>query len=193
MRIYASLAVALLVMLMSQETGLCGNNSDLFFVRRAFICELGVPPSLSEIEWIMTYQTNTLISGIQYVLDRKYGKEESSYKKFLFNFYANSFNKNIGLTLTSHQQELILKYQTGNLNSNTELAKNTLVDCAIACVENSEDPIDYLFISLCGRYTNTKEYDIYNKIFKNGQKNSESQNLLLVLNAILTSKTFLDY
>jgi hypothetical protein len=192
MRTYASLAVSLLLLWAGQVTGVCGNNSDLFFIRRAFICELGIPPSISEIEWFMTYQTNTLVSGIEHVLNIKYGKETSIDKIILFNFYTDPNNKTIVLTLTQEQRDLILRYQTGNLNSTVENAKKTLLECALASVENSEDPIDYLFVSLCGRYSNTQEYDVYNKIFKNG-KGSDFDNLLLVLNTMLQSKCFINY
>lgn len=192
MRTYASLAVSLLLLWASHSTGVCGNNSDLFFIRRAFICELGIPPSVAEIEWFMTYQTNTLVSGINHVLNLKYGKEPSIHKTFLFNFYKDQINKNLTLSLTQQQQELILKYQIGNLNSSVENAKKLLVQCALASVENSEDPIDYLFVSLCGRYSSTQEYDIYNKLFKTG-KGSDLDNLICVLDAIMISKCFINY
>lgn len=192
MRTSASLVISLLLLWLGLGTGLCGNNSDLLPIRRAFICELGIPPSVAEIEWLLTYQTNTLESGIQYVLNSKYGTEESKHKTFLFNFYANPDNKKYQLFLTQSQQHTIVKYQTGNLNSSLETAKTILAQCALLSAENSEDPIDYLFVSLCGRYTNTQEYDFFNKILKNG-KGSELDNMNLVLNAIVDSKYFINY
>lgn len=191
MRTYASLVVCLL-MWVFQETSLGGNNSDLFFVRRAFICELGIPPSISELEWLLTYQTNALTSGVQHVLDIKYGKESSAYKTSLFNFYINSNNKEPVMMLNEHQQDLILKYQTGKLDCSKEDAKKLLAECALSCIENSEDPIDYLFASLCGRYTNTQEYGMYNKIFLNNL-GSDLDKLISVINAILDSSYFITY
>jgi hypothetical protein len=140
----------------------------------------------------MTYQTNTLTSGIQHVLDVKYGKDPSLYKTFLFNFYTNTNNRSIVLVLTKEQRDIIVKYQSGNLNFTTQDAKSVLVKSAIACLENSEDPIDYLFLCLCGRYTNTQEYDICNKLFKNAT-GTDYENLMLVLECILASKYFTNY
>jgi hypothetical protein len=188
MRKCASLLVSVLILLTS--IGLCNNNSDLMYIRRAYLTELGIPPSIAEIEWLMEYNFNTMKeSGIEYILDRKYGKDYSAHKEQLKQFYLHHQTSNI---LSTSQQDLILKYQAGGLNLSLEQAKTTLVKYSLIAAENQEDPIDYLFLCLCGRYTNTQESNYYNKIYKN-QSGTEFENMYSVLQIILSSNTFLMY
>lgn len=171
--------------------GLCNfNNTELVYVRRAYINELGIPPSISEIEWLMEFKSkNVRETGIDYVLDYKYGKESFEYKTKLRNFYLTDLSKN---ELTVSQQHIIVKYQAGDLNLTIEQAKNKLVACALMAAENQEDPIDYLFLCLCGRYTNTPESNFYNKAFKH-KDGTDKENTYLILQLILNSNNFLLY
>lgn len=188
MRNPASLLV--LIILMLGSTGLCNNNADLVYVRRAYLNELGIPPSVSEIEWLLEYKSNNVKeTGIDYVLDYKYGKYFTIPKSNLRKFYLENQHK---VPLTSFQQETILKYQAGNYSLTVEQAKDLLVKCALSVAENQEDPIDYLFLCLCGRYTNTEESNLYNKIWKAPDK-AEDKNMKDVLNLILKSNNFLLY
>lgn len=188
MRKCTSLLVSVLILLTS--IGLCNNNADLMYIRRAYIMELGLPPSVAEIEWLMEYKSKTVKeSGIEYILDRKYGNQYSVHKEQMKLFYLHERTANV---LTVPQQELILRYQAGGLNLSLEQAKTTLVKYALISAENQEDPIDYLFLSLCGRYTNTQESNFYNKIYKN-QGGTEFENMYSVLQIILSSNTFLMY
>lgn len=188
MRKCASLLILALILL--GGIGRCNNNADLVYVRKAYITELGIPPSVSEIEWLMEFKSKTIKeSGIDFVIERKYKQKSPKFKFYIKEFYLNS---KIDSKLTNEQQETIIKYQAGNLYNNIKWAKNTLVECALRVAENQEDPIDYLFLCLCGRYTNTEESNFFNKIFKK-ESGTDHENLHCVLEFILLTDTFLKY
>jgi hypothetical protein len=190
MRKYTSLAVLVLILILEVSSLCNSNNAELGYIRKAYISELGIPPSLSEIEWLMEYKSkNVKESGIDYILDRKYGKEQIEIKNRLKHFYLNNQSKN---ELTISQQEKIIKYQAGNLNLTLEQAKTILVSYALIAAENHEDPVDYLFLCLCGRYTNVQEANLYGKVLRTRNK-TNFENMYLVLELILNNSAFLLY
>jgi hypothetical protein len=191
MRKCASLMALLFLIIVN--IGLGNNNADLIFFRRAYLTELGMPPSVAEIEWLLTYETTPYTTGIDYILTKKYGAEESNVKKTKRAFYLSSAQECIqGTSLTQSQQHYILRYQAGNLNATIEEAKRTLISCAITMGEIKEEPIDYLAICLWGKFTNTAEFNHLNKIY-NTTVGSEFDKLYAVLTIMLLSNNFLYY
>lgn len=191
MRKHASLLVLLFLMVVS--IGLCNNNADLIFFRRAYLIELGMPPSVAEIEWLLTYEKAPYATGIEHILNKKYGLEESSVKKTKQAFYISSAQECAqGTPLTQSQQHYVLRYQAGNLDATIEEAKNTLISCAISMAEIKEEPIDYLALCLWGKFTNTTEFNHLNKIY-NATTGGDFDKLYAVLTVMLLSNNFLYY
>lgn len=191
MRKHASLLVLAILMLV--VTGLCSNNADLVYLRRIYLTELGVPPSVAEVEWLMTYERNPCNAGIDYILNKKYGKEETQFKKDKRRLYLCPDQKLLEPTLlTSAQKDFIVKYQAGNILLGIQEAKLLLLKCALKTLESQEEPIDYLSVCLFGKYTNTNDYNFYNKIF-NETKGDELKKLHAVLDSMLASNSFLYY
>lgn len=191
MRKHASLLVLLFLMMVN--IGLGNNNTDLIFLRRAYLTELGMPPSIAEIEWLLTYEKTPHATGIDYILNKKYGLEESDFKKAKRAFYLSSAQECYkGTPLTQSLQHYILRYQAGNLNATIEESKNALIGYAISMGEIKEEPIDYLALCLWGKFTNTAEFNHLNKIY-NATTGSDFNKLYAVLTVMLLSNNFLYY
>lgn len=191
MRNRTSLLVLALLMLVT--TGLCNNNTDLVYLRKVYLIELGVPPSVAEIEWLLTYERNPRVAGIDYILSKKYGNEETAIKKSKRSLYLCPNQLITEPTpLSRNQLEFIIKYQSGNISLDIEEAKFLLIKCALSTIAAQEEPIDYLSVCLFGKYTNTIEFNFYNKIF-NQTKGDDDQKLYAVLTVMMASNSFLYY
>lgn len=191
MRKHASLLVLIFLMLVSPSLG--NNNADLIYLRRAYITELNMPPSVAEIEWLLTYERDPRIAGIEHILNKKYGLKENKNKKVKRALYLSPGQEYAKMTpLTEAQQHYILKYQAGNLNATIEEAKKALIGYAISVGESKEEPIDYLAVCLWGKYTNTAEFNHLNKIF-NVTIGNDFDKLYAVLTDMISSNNFLYY
>jgi hypothetical protein len=137
------------------------------YIRNLYLIELGVPPTPQELEWILVYEQNSIKSAVDYILDFKYGKENFAYKNELRYLYQSEKKQESEKFLVPKEVKAnIIKYQAGNLNYSLIESKDILIKNAITTDYSSQDGIDYLFICLCGRPTNTFEANMLEKIHK---------------------------
>ena len=108
----------------------------------------------------------------------------------LKNYYLSDAYKNKeDIKLSLDEISNLIIYQSGNSNFTLNQSKEFLVGCALVAKENNEDPIDYLYLCLCGRPTKTEELNRLLIIYKT--KESEKDSLMAVLEEIMKDKSFL--
>lgn len=163
---------------------------DLRSIRKLYLDVIGVPPTPSEVEWLCVYETNSYESAVNHVLNKKYGNEftleKEKKKKELLEI---SYRKYRYVLLPEWQTDLIIKYQAGCIFLSLQEAKDVLIQNSLFMGEGGQDPIDYLFMCLCGRPTNANEMNCFYKIFKNAKDDKEG--LSKVLESILLCHSFM--
>ena len=155
-------------------------------IRRIFLIELGIPPTVEELDWYLTYNEEPYIQAVAWVLDQNCGLKNKENLKL--KYLSSEFKTNYTEKLSIEYRNYILKYQAGCLLTDTEYAKKKLIEIAkIIQNDNVTDVIDYMSEALTGRLTNLEEINTYLKIYKKYPA-SEDTGYLEILNLILESK-----
>lgn len=169
------------------------SNEPFYFIkegqliRRAYLDVWGVPPSLHELNWYLTYNQNSYETAVNDLLK----KDSSSprVKDLAKNFLLSIEYKTRPLKpLTMEEMSFIVRYQGGDLSSSLLEADKRLVRNSILNKENGIDPIDYLAELLMARSTSASEETFLTKIIKKYPSDEEGY-----LAALQVMKTFKDF
>ena len=182
-------AFLLLMMLMFALDSLNAKPPTETLIRRAYIDMLGVPPTITEIEWYVVYNPNNSYElAVEHVINRT-TKLDPILCKTLLN--SSLYIELLPRALTLVESKILLVYNAGldikNLSDEqVKLAKHKLVEFAQQETSNVGDGIDYLCNVLMSRSTNVNEANDLLKQYSQVESiKGEQQAWFAVLESIL--------
>ena len=187
MRKTVFLVLALMVL---SVCGMFGNDNSAGLIRRAYIDTLGVPPTVTEMDWLFVYNkgksyevaVNYLISNPRF----KWNMPKNLAKILLL---SNDYRSLPKFPMLPEQVIKNLFYLVGIDNlayteENIKTACYKLINIAMVCSDGDTETIDYLAVSMMGRTTNLDEINHLSKIIRNSNK-SEKETWYDVLQEIM--------
>lgn len=136
-----------------------GDDSRL--IRRAFLDILGAPPTIEEIEWYTTYNTNDGYKlAVDWLLTRVNHIELQ--EKFLSAEYKTAEQTPLPDKLLSK----IIRYQAGAPFVSDDQAIIQLAKLGIKTEQTPTDTIDMFALCLMARVTHVEEINLLMKVFK---------------------------
>jgi len=156
-------------------------------IRRAYLDVWGVPPTIQELNWYITYNRNSYETAILDLISKEYSS--ARIKELAKNFLlSNEYKTQLQKSLTPEEMAVIIRYQGGDLTSSLLDADKRLVTNSILNKENGCDPIDYLAELLMARSTSAVEETFLSKIIKKYPSDEEGY-----FAALQVMKTFKDF
>lgn len=159
------------------------STEEARLIRKAFLDIKRVPPTPDELNWYLCYNSKPYETAINWLVSNT---KNLNLKEYLL---SEEYKISSPYKLDDEMQNLIIKYQCGNLNLSNKEADKALIKLSILCGEGSTiDTIDYMASCLMARPTTTKEINVLLKLFK--EQNTEEAGYLAVLNVLKTYKDF---
>lgn len=173
--IIVGLSVTILAQKSTQESRL---------IRKAFLDIKRVPPTPGELTWYLSYNVHPYEAAINWLTAQTKTNKLKEY------FLSEEYKQAKPVKLDKQTQDLIIKYQSGDINVSSSEADKKLIKLAIICgEENVTDTIDFMSICLIARSTNVQEINSLLKIFKEHPK--EENGYLAVLQELKQHKEFI--
>jgi len=156
-------------------------------IRRAYLDVWGVPPTIEELNWYLTYNRNSYETAVLDLISKEYSS--ARIKELAKNFLlSNEYKTQLQKSLTMEEMSVIIRYQGGDLTSTLKDADKRLVANSILNKENGYDPVDYLAGLLMARSTSAGEETFLSKIIK--KYPSEEEGYFAALQVMKTFKDF---
>lgn len=158
-------------------------------IRRVYLEFLHIPPSITELEWYTVYCSKEGYKlAVHDVIART--SLSKSVKDVIISYLLSKEYKESTPTLMSvWQRDVIIRYQSGDINNTVAQAEQTLITCALALGDQDIlDSIDFLCDSLLSRSTTITEANSLLAVYR--QFSDEKQGLYAVLQCI---KEFNDF
>lgn len=161
-------------------------KDDSYIIRKAYIDTLGVFPTLEEIDWYCTYNSNGYQAAVDY-LTSKTNKDPDKLKAWLL---SEEYLQEEKAQLSRQELERAICYFAGEKYSNSiadiKKAKLIFLRYAKQSAINDLDTIDYMACQLMSRATRLDEANrLLNCLRTNSEKFSEEETWLIVLDELL--------
>jgi len=182
------LVLALMVLTVS---GMFGNGNSASLIRRAYIDTLGVPPTVTEMDWLLVYNKNKSYEvAVNYLIANpkfKWNMPKNLAKLLLLSNDYRSLPKVPMLPeqVIKNLFYLVAMDNVPYIEENIKTACYKLINIAMVCSDGETETIDYLAVSMMGRATNLNENNHLSKIIRNSNK-SEKETWYDVLQEIMT-------
>lgn len=158
-----------------------GDDSRL--IRRLYLDTVGMPPTIEEIEWYISYNTTKGYElAVNWVLT-KYGEE-----KLRSYFLSNEYKQATQTEIPQEVLDNIIKYQVGKLYLTNQQADDELIKIGLNAYTDPLDIIDYFAMCMMSRVTHIDEANELLKIYRSFKTDKEGYRCVLA-----QMKTYRDY
>lgn len=174
-------------------------KDESFLIRRAYIDTIGVVPTIEEIEWYCTYNTNKSYEvAVHYLINHPKCKINTPRRLLKLLLLSSDYKNRDKMPMIREQiiKNLFYVVGMGDVSDYSDNIYKTacykLIDSALNYGDDPADAIDYMANCLMSRSTHLKEINDLIKIYKDSNK-PERDALFDVLSVLLTFEDVVMY
>ena len=158
-----------------------GDDSRL--IRRLYLDSIGMPPTIEEIEWYISYNTTKGYElAVNWVLTKHGDEKLKSY------YLSESYKQMTPTAIPQETLDNIIKYQVGKLYLTNQQADNEIIRLGTDQYTDPLDVIDYFAMCMMSRVTHLDEANLLLRVFRSFKNEKEGYREVISL-----MKDFRDY
>lgn len=154
---------------------LLAKADESYIIRRAYIDVLGIVPTVDEIEWYCTYNSNNSYKvAVEWIVNHpnyRWDETIGDARSYLHSDLYKTLKK---MPIPKKRMNDILVYVAGDAHEATEenvnKSINKIIKQAIQATDNDLDAIDYITNRLMSRVTNKDEANYLNTFLREKKK-----------------------
>jgi len=154
---------------------LLAKADDSYIIRRAYIDVLGIVPTVDEIEWYCTYNSNNSYKvAVEWIINHpnyRWDETIGDARSYLHSDLYKTLKK---MPILKKRLNEIIVYIAGDIHELTEENVNKsiekIIKHAINSTDNDLDAVDYISIRLMSRVTNKDEANYLMSFLKEKKK-----------------------
>ena len=160
-----------------------GWGDDSRLIRRLYLDSVGMPPTIEEIEWYISYNTTKGYElAVDWVITRHGEEKLRSY------YLSKEYRQSTPTAISQETLDNIIKYQVGKLYLTNQQAEDELIKIGLDLYTDPLDIIDYFAMCMMSRVTHLNEANELLKLYKSFKTDKERYRCVLA-----QMKTYRDY